>query len=56
LHTSKQDIGSVKDTIIIDHGLRCKFGAKCGECSRMCVVQTTNNCGFYKNLISTLAG
>jgi hypothetical protein len=53
LHTSRQDTGSVKDTITIGHGVRCKFGAKWGECSRMCIVQTRNDCGFYKNLVST---
>jgi len=30
LHTSRRDNGSVKDTITIDDGVRCKFGAKCG--------------------------
>jgi hypothetical protein len=54
LHTLRQDIGSVKYTITIYHGVRCKFGAKCGGCSRMCIVQTTNDCGFYKSLIPTL--
>ena len=38
LHASRHDIGSVKDTITIYHGVRCKFGAKC-ECSRLCLVQ-----------------
>jgi hypothetical protein len=53
LHKLRQDIGSVKYTITIYHGVRCKFGTNCVECSRMCIVQTTNDCGFYKNLIST---